>query len=332
MDTDAAERFIYSAARLLERHRLAALMHGGPTAAVLDALRPYRNSDGGFGHALEPDVRSPQSETTSTLHALEVLSEIDALGDAMAADAADWIAAVADEDGGVPSVMDTAAAYPHAPWMVPSEGGSILTFALAAVLWEGEIEHPWRERASRWCWERLAQPDALGGYGVKFALAFLDRVPESQRAVAAIESLRPRLRGDGSIPVAGGTADERLTPLALSPQPGSRSRALLTEEQIRADLDRLESAQQDDGGWSFDWLAWSPGQAVEWRGIVTFRALAQLRADGRIYRTPTDASSARRRTHLAPRRRTHPAPRGEARSSGREPSRAQRALRRRRAA
>ena len=31
----------------------------------------------------------------------------------------------------------------------------------------------------------------------------------------------------------------------------------------------------------FDWLAWSPGQAVEWRGIVTLRALATLRAHGR---------------------------------------------------
>ncbi|MGQ0668356.1 MAG: hypothetical protein ACT4PO_01550, partial [Actinomycetota bacterium] len=70
---DAAERFVVSNARLLDRHRLAVLLHGAPVEPVLDALRAYRNSDGGFGHALEPDIRAPTSEPSSTLHALRVL-------------------------------------------------------------------------------------------------------------------------------------------------------------------------------------------------------------------------------------------------------------------
>jgi len=61
-----------------------------------------------------------------------------------------------------------------------------------------------------------------------------------------------------------------------------RSRALFTDEQIADDLDVLERRQQDDGGWTFDWLAWSPGQSVEWRGAVTLRALAMLSGHGRI--------------------------------------------------
>jgi hypothetical protein len=44
----------------------------------------------------------------------------------------------------------------------------------------------------------------------------------------------------------------------------------------------LEGGQQDDGGWTFDWLAWSPGQTVEWRGALTLRALQVLAAHGRI--------------------------------------------------
>jgi hypothetical protein len=31
----------------------------------------------------------------------------------------------------------------------------------------------------------------------------------------------------------------------------------------------------------FDWPAWSPAQTVDWRGIVTFRALTWLRDNGR---------------------------------------------------
>jgi hypothetical protein len=282
VDVESAERFVLANARLLDRHRLAVLLHGAPVAPVLAALRAYRNPDGGFGHALEPDVRGPESEPAATLHALEVLGEIGALRDPMVGDAAAWVAAIADPGGGVPFVLPTAAAHPHAPWMVPSDGGSHLTFAIAGALWEAGSGEPWLQRATEGCWAKLERPDELSAYFVKFALDFLDAVPDQARAGAAIETLRDRIGPDGSIPVPGGTADERLTPLTLSPRPGRRSRALFTDDQIEADLDGLQQGQEDDGGWTFDWLAWSPGQSVEWRGAMTLRALATLHAHGRI--------------------------------------------------
>ena len=282
VDVDAAERFVLETARLLDRHRLAVLLHGASAEPVLAALRAYRNPDGGFGHALEPDVRAPQSEPASVLHALDVLAGIGALGDPTVGEAAAWIAEIADADGGVPFVMPTAAAYPHAPWMTPSDGGSQLTYALAGLLWEAESREPWLERATEWCWARLGDPEELSPYTVKFALGFLDRVPDEARAVATIEALRGRIGADGTIPVPSGTEDERLTPLTLSEHPGSRSRVLFTDDQIGADLDRLERGQREDGGWTFDWLEWSAGQAVEWRGALTVRALATLAAHGRI--------------------------------------------------
>jgi hypothetical protein len=282
VDVDAAEQFILANARLLDRHRSAVLLHDGPIEPVLAALRAYCNGDGGFGHALEPDVRSPQSEPAAALHALEVLAEIGALDDAMVTDAAAWVASIAEPDGGVPFVLPTAAAYPHAPWMVPSAGGSQLTFAIAAVLLQAGSSDPWLSRASDWCWARLDRPDEVGGYQMKFALDFLDAVADGARADAVIEALRPKLGADGSMPVPGGTENERLTPLALAPRPNARSRGLFTGEQIAADLDLLERGQHDDGGWTFDWLAWSAGQSVEWRGIRTLGALATLTAHGRI--------------------------------------------------
>lgn len=282
IDVDSAERFVLANARLLDRHRLAVLLHDAPVSPVLDALRAYRNPDGGFGHALEPDVRAPESEPAATLHALEVLAGIGALDDPMVTDAAAWIATIADPDGGLPFVLPTAAAYPHAPWMVPSDGGSHLTFAIAGALWEAGSSEPWLRRATEWCWAKLEGPDELSAYFVKFSLGFLDNAPDQARAGAAIEELRSRLGADGSMPVAGGTENERLTPLTLSERPGRRSRALFTDDQIEADLDLLERGQPDDGGWTFDWLGWSPGQSVEWRGALTLRALATLGAHGRI--------------------------------------------------
>jgi hypothetical protein len=288
VDVDSAEHFVLANARLLDRHRLAVLRHRAPAAPVLDALRAYRNPDGGFGHALEPDVRAPESEPAATLHALEVLAGIGALDDPMVGDAAAWVATIADPDGGVPFVRPTAANHPHAPWMVPSGGGSHLTFAIAGVLWKAGSTEPWLQRATEWCWAKLAHPDELSAYFVKFSLDFLDSVPDQPRANAAIEELRPRIGADGSMPVPGGTENERLTPLTLSARPRERSRALFTNDQIEADLDLLERKQQADGGWTFDWLAWSPGQSAEWRGIVTVGALATLGAHGRIELPPRD--------------------------------------------
>jgi hypothetical protein len=287
IEIEAAERFMLSNARVLERHHLAVILHGAPTDPVLDALRPYRNADGGFGHALEPDVRGPESEPVAVQHALEVLLDIDATDDPMLADAAAWLGTIADADGGMPFVLPAAARYPRAPWMVPSDGGSQITFSLAAYLWEARSSEPWLERATEWCWRKLEGQERLTGFRVKFALDFLDAVPDEDRARAAVERLRSSLGPDGSVPVPGGIENERITPLMLSERPEGRSRALFTDEQIAAELDALEAEQRDDGGWMFDWLAWSPGQEVEWRGIVTVRALRTLGAHGRLDRSPT---------------------------------------------
>lgn len=43
-----------------------------------------------------------------------------------------------------------------------------------------------------------------------------------------------------------------------------------------------ESTQQEDGGWLFDWLAWTPAQTTDWGGNVTIRALIWLHDDGRL--------------------------------------------------
>ncbi len=62
MSLAAARSFILGNARLLDRHRFAFRFEGGRADDVVTALRPYQNADGGFGHALEPDLRGAESE------------------------------------------------------------------------------------------------------------------------------------------------------------------------------------------------------------------------------------------------------------------------------
>ncbi|MCX5602453.1 hypothetical protein OOK29_30265 [Streptomyces phaeochromogenes] len=279
---DSARQFMEGTARVLERRQLEVFLDAAPVGPVLDALRPYRNPDGGFGHALEPDVRCPGSQPSAALTALGVLAEIGATNDPMVTATADWVASVARPDGGVAQVLPSALGHPRTPWMEPNDESSFLTFAIAGRLHQLGVEHPWLDAATAWSWRELEAQKEAGGYTVEFALQFLDAVPDPDRAAAAIDRLRPSIRPDGTVPVPGGIEGEHIKPLELSPRPEAPSRALFTPAQIDADLDRLEGEQLDDGGWDFHFLHWMSAQSTEWRGIVTLGALNILREHGRL--------------------------------------------------
>ena len=282
IDLQAARQFIESGARVLERRQLAVLLDNGPVEPVLTALAAYQNRDGGFGHALEPDVRCPDSQPAAALAALDVLTDINATRASMVTEIADWIATIAHPDGGIPTVLPSADGHPHAPWMTPSPEAGFLTYALAAGLWQLGAQHSWLDTATTWCWNQIEAIDKPVGYTVKFALQFLDEVPDPARAAVAIELLRPAIRADGTVPVEGGIENEHIKPLDLSPRPNAPSRALLDDSTITAELQRLEHEQLDDGGWDFHFLHYSAGQTVEWRGLTTLAAIRTLREHRRI--------------------------------------------------
>src|SRR5580658_10368798 len=97
-----ARDFILRNARLLERRRFAAEFEGGPAAAVVTALAAYRNADGGFGAALEPDKRDPASQPVDVQFALETMDAVGAFDRGLALGACDFLARISTPEGGVP--------------------------------------------------------------------------------------------------------------------------------------------------------------------------------------------------------------------------------------
>src|SRR5262249_18976155 len=69
-DLDAAAQFVHSNGRLLERRRFEHLFVAPDPDGVLRAVEAYKNSDGGVG-AMEPDLRTPASQPSAVLYALE---------------------------------------------------------------------------------------------------------------------------------------------------------------------------------------------------------------------------------------------------------------------
>ena len=59
-----AREYIKENGRQLDRRLFAYHFEDGPAAGVTDALARYQNHDGGFGNALEPDLRTPASSVT----------------------------------------------------------------------------------------------------------------------------------------------------------------------------------------------------------------------------------------------------------------------------
>lgn len=306
-DLAAANAFMATHARLLDRRHLAVVLDEGPAAgtALVAALAGYRNPDGGFGWALEPDQRAQSSQPAGALHALELLEEALAAGaPEQATDQApgpaatatalfDWLDRATLADGGLPFSTAGAVSPGTAPWWAGGDPTVASLHITAGIACAGHrladrlpalASHRWLERVTGYCLretKRLTERPAA--YTLRYVLWLLDaageRVPEAAGQLERVSAFVP---ASGELPVEGGVEGERLKALDLSPRPDRPLRALVPADAVARHLDELASGQQEDGGWTVDFPSASPAGTMEWRGVATVRALALLRAHGRL--------------------------------------------------
>ena len=284
----AGYRFLLNQARLLEGRLFATCFRGEPAAGVVDALRGYQNDDGGFGHALEPDVRCPFSLPIYAEIAFQALATAGTVEHDMVTRACDFLARVAEEagaGGAVPPAFPVIESFPRAvhwaEWTY--QPGLNPTAGLVGLLYQLGVDHPWRSAGAAYCWQQL-EAGALPGdaHVLKEVLIFLEHVPDRHRADQHAAALAPNL---ASIPMFHLDADAPgygLSPLDMAPLATSRWRTLFTDAQIGAHLDRLQKDQQADGGWPITWEPPSQAAVLEWRGVVTLAALRTLTSYGRL--------------------------------------------------
>lgn len=283
-DFDAAAGFLAAHSRVLDRRLFHRLFAGGAPGPVRDAVAAYRNDDGGFGHGLEPDLRTAASQPAAVEMALRIMDVAGAWDERLVRAACDWLVTVAPAEGGAALPGPTVNQGPHAPWWVPAEGNPvslIQTGQIAGVLFARGFAHPWLDRATEAMWRGIGRLTEPGGYEMFGVLRFLQHVPDRPRAESAFARVGPLILDRGLVALDPDATGEVHTPLDFAPQPDSIARALFDGATISAHLDHLAGAQRDDGGWMFNWPSWSPAAEADWRGFLTVDALRVLRANGR---------------------------------------------------
>jgi hypothetical protein len=281
---DRARTFLLLNGRLLERRLFAHAYEDGSAKAVVTALEAYRNADGGFGNALEPDKRAPPSQPQDAEVALRLLDTASALTPERVLPLCDWLASVATPEGGVPVSLPSVNAFPHSPWWAVAEDHPPAnlnpTAAIVGLLLKAGVDHPWIGPAADYCWAAIEASDSADFHEIACVEVFLAHAPDRARAGHLLRRIVERVAAPGVVALDPEATGYVQKPLDFAPRPDSPFRPLFDDATITRHLSALAGRQQGDGGWPLNWDALSPGVEMEYRGRATLFALATLRAYG----------------------------------------------------
>ncbi|WP_127533228.1 hypothetical protein [Paenibacillus kobensis] len=283
-----ARSFIYNNARLLDRRRFEYHFEGGPKEAVIEALRAYQNADGGFGHALEPDIRCPHSQPVPTEMALMIMDEIGYFDPAMMEGIGRYLQTAVLPTGGLPFVTRSVNDYPHMPWWTTDNDNAASinpTGRLLGLLYKQQAlpeltkSEPF-ERSVSFVWNSLEREEPHHYHDAVQWISFLEQTPDRERAERIRPVLDKWLSRSGAIekdPSASGYVHKVLD---WAPAADSYARRFATDEEVARHLQALVGEQQEDGGWPISFDAISPAGLQEWRGWQTVDRLRTLRSYG----------------------------------------------------
>ena len=298
-----ARHFLQTEARPLERTLLKQRFEAGPASAVVAEMTRFQNEDGGFGRALEPDLRTPSSSALATADALLLLHELGIPADhPVVTRAVHYLLSTFDPFTHVwrvapPDTND----HPHAPWW-HDDGGSLarifdgfLVIPRARIVsalthYAALVPADWLEGLVGRTVADIETLPTLGSGGgdtLRYAIDLAETetlpVPYRQRLAARVRAVVP-----GAVstdPAQWGTYV--IVPLKLAPTPKSLAADLIAEA-VQAHLDYLIQHQTTEGTWEPTWTwsgnypdDWEQARG-EWRGVLTLDALTSLRAYGRI--------------------------------------------------
>ncbi len=292
------KNYIFSNGRSLDQHLFAFHFEAGNAASVLAALAEFQNEDGGFGHGLEPDIRTPASSAIATSLALGILRKVDASAETeMVRRAVEYLLGNFNAEKKVwvivpPAVEDA----PHAPWWTYETlgfGGFIINPFAALV---GHLNH----------YAKLVPSDFLA----EITAVALSRLKENATNLGMFDFFCYQIMAKSTNIAAAQRSEIQSTlidaaaklvetdpqkwtdyvamPLDVVSAPDSSLVTAVAPQAVQANLDYLVQTQLPDGSWPIPWswefidaAAWAQAEK-DWKSHIAVRNLMILRAFDRI--------------------------------------------------
>lgn len=293
-----ARSFLFRSGRRLDRARFQHRFESVPASEVVAELARFQNPDGGFGHGLEPDLRTPASSAIATSAAFAVLREVGAPGtDPVVRSGIDYLLKTYDNDRSgweiVPPQVEQA---PHAPWWTYAnidqtfDGCRIAPTAdLLGVLhdYAEVVPADLLAHLTDTVLDRLtAAADDMDAFQCAVMLAAARRLPGQVRA-RVVEVLTAGVhRVLDPDPAAWSTY--ALQPLDVVTSPRSVLASVIDRATIDTNLDYWINTQQADGAWPLTWSwaevdepAWRQAEQ-DWQGHQIVERLTVLHEYGRL--------------------------------------------------
>lgn len=151
---EKARRFVYTNGALWERVLFSHLFEGASLAHVHQCLTCYKNPDGGWGHGLEFDIKTPDSHPLALEFALHIVRVTGIRANNLFQDAPEWLARNRAADGSLvnpPSVLD----YPCAPWWTETCGQTTPDSIVGNLMRLGIVLGDMADSTRQWVLENL---------------------------------------------------------------------------------------------------------------------------------------------------------------------------------
>ncbi len=283
--------FILTNARMIERRLFEFHFANGDIKGVFHAVYAYRNPDGGFGHGMEPDTASPESQPLFSIMALETLDEVGYLTkEIILNDFMPYFESITTEKGGIPWMFRPKSTYPcEEHFKTIKEWGALSTTApLLGILEKYKIDIPWMKKAEQFVWnefERIKDKHIFCYLCVPRWLTFLKYTKSQEKAKKTINDLKNWIVADGVL--CKDKSDDgwglygKPHSLSYVPYPDNILNPIFSKETIESDIEGLINRQKDDGRWD-TWYGISEGTKLEWAGIQTLETLMILKNYDRI--------------------------------------------------
>ena len=268
-----ARDFVYSNGALWERALFAYLFEEGALERVHRCLACYRNPDGGWGHGMEHDIRTPESHPLALEYILQAAArDVGFPAGTLFDDAAKWVESQRNDDGSLknpPSVLD----YPHAPWW--NQGGQTAPDSITGNLHKlGKSTPSLLESTKKWAQSNLtldrieANEWLFMAYHAYDYFMNIDDYPDlDAHRAATIRNI---------VDCAARAPEKQYYVLfTFAPTPESSVAKAAPPEIVARYLDYVESTQQDDGRWLDE------HNLPQWQPFATLIALLALKHYGR---------------------------------------------------